>query len=172
MGKRYVDENGYERGEVPHSNLLHRQIAYDYIYKLNRELYPLKFSDYVVHHIDGNKRNNDPANLKLMEKEDHEAHHGIKGIVKNPLEDLNVGEHLHESDVDLVSEEKDEEGVDFSTKDKSKKINPKDKWDFFFFILICIIVLIGITENTVPFSLLFVAVVILVWVLVKRKSNV
>lgn len=38
---------------------------------LGREL----TSNEVVHHKDGNKRNNDPSNLELMDREEHTAHH-------------------------------------------------------------------------------------------------
>lgn len=70
-----IDNNGYERGIVKHSNLVHRQIAYKEIYLKHRDDYPLPFSQYVIHHIDGNKQNNDPSNLKILTKEEHEAHH-------------------------------------------------------------------------------------------------
>ena len=58
----YIDKNGYKRGEVKHSDLIHRQIARKLIYLKNRKKYPLEFSKYVVHHIDGNKRNNEMNN--------------------------------------------------------------------------------------------------------------
>jgi len=47
------DKNGYPIGKVEHSDLIHRQIAYSEIYLKNRHKYPLPFSKYVVHHIDG-----------------------------------------------------------------------------------------------------------------------
>ena len=50
----YEDDNGYER----YSSLVHRQKAYKFIYKKHRDRYPLPFRHYIVHHIDGNKKNN------------------------------------------------------------------------------------------------------------------
>lgn len=73
----YVDENGYERGSINHSDLLHRQIAYNEIYLQNKDMYPLPFSKYVVHHIDGDKRNNNISNLIIVTQEEHEKLHGI-----------------------------------------------------------------------------------------------
>lgn len=76
-GYNYVDENGYEHGSINHSDLVHRQIAYNEIYLLNKDAYPLPFSKYVVHHIDGDKRNNNISNLMIVTPEEHEKLHGI-----------------------------------------------------------------------------------------------
>lgn len=70
-----TDNKGYKRGELSHSDLIHRQVAYKEIYLKNREDYPLPFEKYIVHHIDGNKQNNDVSNLKILTKEEHEAIH-------------------------------------------------------------------------------------------------
>lgn len=75
--KTYTDEHGYKRGKLSHSDLIHRQKAYRNIYLKNRDYYPLPFSKYVVHHIDGNKKNNRIDNLQIMLQEDHEKLHGI-----------------------------------------------------------------------------------------------
>lgn len=37
-------------------------------------------SDEHIHHIDGNKRNNDISNLKILSKEDHTRHHMIGNV--------------------------------------------------------------------------------------------
>lgn len=78
MVSRYTDEHGYKRNtdDVDHSTLIHRQIAYERIYQRNREQYPLPFSEYVVHHIDGNKKNNKLSNLMLLLQDDHDKIHG------------------------------------------------------------------------------------------------
>lgn len=73
----YIDENGYEREEPVHSNLIHRKKAYTQIYLKNRDRYKLPFSEYVIHHIDGNKRNNKISNLMIMLPEEHEKLHGF-----------------------------------------------------------------------------------------------
>ena len=72
-----IDENGYKRGKLKHSDLIHRQIAYKEIYLKNRENYPLPFSEYVVHHKDENKKNNDVSNLQILTPPEHEDIHGI-----------------------------------------------------------------------------------------------
>lgn len=80
----YLDNNGYKRGEIKHSNLLHRQLAFKYIYQPNKDQYPLPFGQYQVHHIDGNKQNNDIKNLKLVSKESHkEIHISKKELLSN-----------------------------------------------------------------------------------------
>ncbi len=61
--------------EKKHSTLIHRQIAYHKIYRKNRDKYPLPFKKYVVHHIDGDKLNNDVSNLEIMTEEEHNRLH-------------------------------------------------------------------------------------------------
>ncbi len=67
----YTDKKGYKR----HSNLVHREKAYEQIYKKNRDRYPLPFSEYVVHHKDGNKQNNEIDNLDILTPDEHEGFH-------------------------------------------------------------------------------------------------
>lgn len=71
----YKDERGYDRNYPKHSNLLHRENAYKYIYLKNRDKYPLPFSAYDVHHIDGNKNNNHSSNLKIVTRDQHKEIH-------------------------------------------------------------------------------------------------
>jgi hypothetical protein len=73
--KRKIDKNGYERGELNQSDLIHRQIAYKEIYIKNKKDYPLPFSKYVVHHIDRDKLNNDVSNLQILTPEEHNFIH-------------------------------------------------------------------------------------------------
>lgn len=37
---------------------------------------------YHVHHVDGDKRNNDPANLLVASNSDHQAHHNQPGMMR------------------------------------------------------------------------------------------
>lgn len=70
-----IDKNGYKRGKIKHSDLIHRQIAYEYIYLKHREEYPLPFSKYEVHHKDMNKLNNDVSNLQIVTPKQHSKIH-------------------------------------------------------------------------------------------------
>jgi len=78
--KAVIDEKGYIRGDIAKSDLISRQIAYKYIYQKNREEYPLPFSLYQVHHIDGNKLNNDPSNLQILTRPEHELLHSTQQV--------------------------------------------------------------------------------------------
>ncbi len=69
-----IDKDGYVR-QVKHSTLIHRQIAYHEIYLKNRDKYPLRFSEYVVHHKDRNKLNNHVSNLEILKSENHAQKH-------------------------------------------------------------------------------------------------
>lgn len=50
---------------------VHRTRAKKYLYERDREKYPFNFSDYEVHHIDGDKFNFDTDNLLVVLREDH-----------------------------------------------------------------------------------------------------
>lgn len=69
------DKRGYEIKKPKHSNLAHRQIAYEKIYLKNRKKYPLPFSKYIVHHKDGDKKNNKIENLEILVPKEHENKH-------------------------------------------------------------------------------------------------
>lgn len=68
-----VDFRGYERNG--YGKLIHRIVAFQYIYSYPE--YPLRFSDYIVHHIDMNKRNNSLENFQILTSEEHNKIHGF-----------------------------------------------------------------------------------------------
>ena len=73
----FTDPHGYQRFKNNPKKLVHRNIAYNYIYLKDRGKYPLDFKEYQVHHKDGNKNNNHSDNLKLKEQREHEKEHNI-----------------------------------------------------------------------------------------------
>lgn len=72
-----TDHQGYLRYKDS-NRLVHRAIAYKYIYKKNKEKYEFPFSKYQVHHKDGNKKNNHSDNLELKTIIEHEFQHGYE----------------------------------------------------------------------------------------------
>ncbi len=76
MDKKYEIRNGYVVFKDS-GNSLHRYIAKKEIWSKDRKKYPLEFHEYQVHHIDKNKRNNNPENLKVTTRLEHEKEHGI-----------------------------------------------------------------------------------------------
>lgn len=121
---KYKDTSGYIR-EREHSDLVHRNIAYEQIYRKNRDKYPLPFRKYVVHHKDGNKENYDVNNLEVLLPYEHEKIHGIKNVEKNPSNQLRLTyiKEMHK-EYTIPSKEVDRrEKTDYVEILKSKKIN-------------------------------------------------
>lgn len=70
--KTYVDDNGYLRFSDS-GKLVHRWVA--------ERKYGCKIpKHYVVHHVDGNKLNNNPDNLVVMHWSAHAELHGKPGL--------------------------------------------------------------------------------------------
>jgi len=76
--KTFIDENGYYRYES-NKKLIHRDVAFKYIYKNNRHEYPLKFRNYQIHHKNRNNLDNRVENLQITIREEHEKIHNING---------------------------------------------------------------------------------------------
>jgi len=75
MGKTTINKDGYlvfkDSGK-----LVHRWVAFYKIYLKNKYHYFLPFRYYQVHHIDGNKLNNNVENLEIITKGKHGKLHG------------------------------------------------------------------------------------------------
>jgi len=72
MADTYIDDQGYRRfkdsGMLVHWWVMEQKIGRE------RRVY-LHSRGYVIHHIDGNKLNNNPRNLKMIPKAKHERKH-------------------------------------------------------------------------------------------------
>ena len=75
MSKSHIDSNGYLRFNDT-DRLVHRWVAYHQIYK--KGFFFFSFSNYQIHHIDGDKLNNNASNLKLLSRGKHRKNHNIK----------------------------------------------------------------------------------------------
>ena len=65
--KQYiVNENGDQASRV---------VAFEHIYRKDREKYPLPFSKYVIHHIDRDTFNNSIKNLYICTSKEHNTIH-------------------------------------------------------------------------------------------------
>ena len=86
MIKTYLDEYGYYRFNDS-DDLVHRWVALKYIYRPNRDDYSKPFGKYIVHHIDRNKRNNNPSNLEILRMKEHRKEHGKRiGFMRKIIE--------------------------------------------------------------------------------------
>lgn len=70
----FINKNGYSEGNQ-HSDLISRKVAYEQIYLKNRDKYPLRFSQYIIHHINGEKLNNSIMNLYICTTKEHNQIH-------------------------------------------------------------------------------------------------
>lgn len=68
-----VDYNGYLRWKSD-NRLCHRDIAFNHVYR--KGSFGNKFSDYDVHHKNKNKFDNNPDNLEIILREEHQLEHG------------------------------------------------------------------------------------------------
>jgi len=86
----YDDERGYIR----HSNLISREKAKEQIWEKNRDKFPLPFSEYIVHHRDMNKKNNNLANLQLITSKEHNKLHMKQSKKINWIYESRVGKSI------------------------------------------------------------------------------
>ena len=71
--ERHLDDRGYERNG--YADLVHRRIAYNNLYDYPNT-HQERFGEYDIHHIDKDKRNNSPNNLKILTRAEHRKEHG------------------------------------------------------------------------------------------------
>jgi len=71
----WVDEHGYLRWNAT-NNLVHRDVAFNEIYKKSGGNYPNSFSCYEVHHINHDKFDCNPENLQILTPNEHDKQHG------------------------------------------------------------------------------------------------
>lgn len=76
MGNYKINENGYLVNPDT-GNLKHRELAYEYIYSRNPSYFLKPFSEYVVHHLDGNTDNYLISNLLLIPEYRHRELHDL-----------------------------------------------------------------------------------------------
>ena len=69
-----VDSRGYLRNG--YGRLVHRDIAFKQLYNYPGK-HSLRFREYDIHHIDGNKTNNHPDNLQILTRWEHKKKHGF-----------------------------------------------------------------------------------------------
>jgi hypothetical protein len=77
LGSKTITEHGYILVRVRKDHHLAdcRGLAYEHRLVLEKKLRRRLQDHELVHHIDGNRRNNEPQNLEVMTRSDHIAHH-------------------------------------------------------------------------------------------------
>ncbi|MCG2717931.1 MAG: HNH endonuclease [Nanoarchaeota archaeon] len=97
MEEHYLDDKGYFR-YTSTDRLIHRVIAYEYLYLQNPEDYPLGFCNYVIHHKDENKVNNFPSNLQILTREEHDKIHAAQRTTLTDLIDMFYNDDIYFED--------------------------------------------------------------------------
>lgn len=75
--KTREDSNGYLRSGGK-DKLIHREVVLNELKRKQKKLNDLieNFEDYVIHHKDENKKNNNLSNLEIMTRKEHAKEHG------------------------------------------------------------------------------------------------
>ena len=100
----YIDAKGYKRYKKD-DRLIHRDIAFKEVYRKNKHSFPRRFSEYDVHHIDGNKFNNNPSNLSIKPRDTHSLAHEIKRR-EEKLKNLKPGTSEYEKEISSIEFQK------------------------------------------------------------------
>ena len=119
---------------------------------------------YVVHHIDGNKRNNKISNLQILTKKEHEKIHGIIDTEQTTIS---------RSERNILSPTTK---IDWSNFDESKNI--KSKSPFVYIVVLIVLSMyisamfrVIIDDSTIPTTFLtIVTVSIIIGILIKTKK--
>ncbi|MFA6038443.1 MAG: HNH endonuclease signature motif containing protein [Legionellales bacterium] len=78
----YIDKDGYWTLYVFIDNKKYTKKVHRYIYELHNGIIP---KGYDIHHIDGNKRNNNISNLQCIKHNEHfKLHHNLVKPIKYP----------------------------------------------------------------------------------------
>ena len=77
IGCREIDRNGYVRVYAPDHPWQRGRMLSEHVLIMERSMGRRIAADECVHHIDGDKSNNNLSNLELLKRGDHSRHHRL-----------------------------------------------------------------------------------------------